>query len=128
MASDEVKLSKLEMQVMRSFWKLKRATVREAHEAIPDGPEKPEYTTAQTVISRLEAKGAIHRLKKIGNAWVYQPLVSRKSVVGRLIDDLVGVLDGATSPIVSHLAESGKLSEEDIKEIEQIITKSEKRK
>ncbi len=128
MAGDTIKLSKLEMDVMGSFWKLGKATVREAHEAIPDGAGKPEYTTVQTIISRLEAKGAVHRLKKVGNAWIYEPLVSRKSIVGKIVDDLLGLLEGAASPIVSHLAESGKLSEEDVKEIQEIIAKSEKKK
>lgn len=124
MAEQETKLSKLELEVMRSFWTLGSATLRDAYDAIPKGKNRPEYTTTQTIVTRLEAKGAIRRVKKIGNAWIYEPLITRKSVVGKIVDDLFGLLDGAASPIVSHLAEGGKLSPADIKAIEEIIAKS----
>lgn len=124
MSETETKLSKLELEVMQSFWKLGSATLREAFDAIPPSDKRPEYTTTQTIVTRLEAKGAIKRVKKIGNAWVYQPLIARSTIVGNIVDSLFGLLDGAASPIVSHLAESGKLSPEDIAEIEQIIAKS----
>ncbi|MDQ8204280.1 BlaI/MecI/CopY family transcriptional regulator [Pelagicoccus sp. SDUM812003] len=127
MSSKDAKLSKLELQIMRAFWKLGAATLRQAYEAIPASEKRPEYTTTQTIVTRLEAKGAILRSKKIGNAWVYEPQVTRQSVVGKLVDDLFGLLDGAASPIVSHLAESGKLSEDDIREIERIIDESKKK-
>jgi len=127
MSKSETKLSKLELLVMQSFWTLGAATLREAHESLPDNDKRPEYTTAQTIVTRLEAKGAIQRLKKIGNAWVYEPAITRKSVVGKMVDDLFGLLEGAASPIVSHLADSGKLSRDDIEEIEKIIANSKKK-
>ncbi len=118
-------LSKLEMDVMRAFWKLDRATAREAYEALAETPDsKVEYTTVQTIVGRLEAKGAIERVKKVGNAWLYRALVTRKSIVGRLVDDVVALLEGASQPIVSHLVESGRLSREELLELERLIEKS----
>ncbi|MBK1880311.1 BlaI/MecI/CopY family transcriptional regulator [Pelagicoccus mobilis] len=127
MSKPETKLSKLELLVMQSFWALGAATLREAHEAMPQNDKRPEYTTAQTIVTRLEAKGAIKRVKKVGNAWIYEPAISRKSVVGEMVDELFGLLEGAASPIVSHLAQSGKLSSDDIAEIEKIIEESKKK-
>lgn len=124
MNKQDLKLSKLELEVMRAFWQLGAASLREAHQAMPAGKKRPEYTTVQTIVTRLEGKGAIQRKKKVGNAWIYEPLITRKSVVGKIVDDLFGLLEGAASPIVSHLAESGKLSQADIEAIEEIIAKS----
>ncbi len=127
MNKPDTKLSKLELLVMQSFWTLGSATLREAHDAMSKNKKRPEYTTAQTIVTRLENKGAIQRVKKIGNAWIYEPAISRKSVIGKMVDDLFGLLEGAASPIVSHLAESGKLSRDDIEEIEKIIANSKKK-
>lgn len=83
MSKPDTKLSKLELEVMRSFWSLGPATLRDPYDAIPAGKNRPEYTTTQTIVTRLEANGAIRRVKKIGNAWIYEPLITRKSVVGK---------------------------------------------
>lgn len=121
----EKRLSKLEMDVMRSFWKLDRATAREAYEELSASRgSRVEYTTVQTIVGRLEAKGAVEKIKKVGNAWLYRALVTRKSVVGKLVDEVVNLLEGAVQPIVSHLVESGRMSKEELSELERLIEKS----
>jgi|GEM_PF-993826 len=120
MDKGESKLSQLEMRVLRTFWNVENASIRDAHESMPSGNGKPEYTTFQTVVGRLESKGALERVRKIGNAWLYKAMITKKSLVSRLVDDIVGLLDGAASPIVSHLVESGKLSPEDLESLERI--------
>ncbi len=110
------------MEVMRSFWKLDRATAREAYEELATvSGAKVEYTTVQTIVGRLETKGAVEKIKKVGNAWLYRAVVSRKSVVGKLVDEVVNLLEGAAQPIVSHLVESGRMSKEELSEIERLI-------
>ncbi|MCH6258174.1 BlaI/MecI/CopY family transcriptional regulator [Puniceicoccaceae bacterium K14] len=121
MSKDSLKLSRLEMRVLRAFWKDEAFSIREAHDSIESGKDKPEYTTFQTVVGRLEAKGGLERVRKIGNTWLYRAVISRKSLVSNLVDDIVGLLDGVASPIVSHLLESGKLSKEDLDSLEKLI-------
>ena len=125
MDKSETKLSQLEMQVLRAFWDSEELSVREAHESMRESGGRPEYTTFQTVVGRLESKGALERVRKIGNAWLYRAAVSKKSVVSKLVDDIVGLLDGAASPIVSHLMESGKLSKEDLESLERVAKEGE---
>lgn len=120
MKKADLKLSQLEMQVLRAFWSSDARSVRDAHESIPQSENSPEYTTFQTVVGRLETKGALERVRKIGNAWLYKATLSKKSLVSRLVDDIVGLLDGVASPIVSHLVESGKLSKEDLEALESV--------
>ena len=83
-----VKLTKFELEVMDALWDAGSASVREIHERLPE-KKRVAYTTVQTIVYRLEEKGAVWRSKKIGNAHIFEPLITRKSVHRRLIDDLV---------------------------------------
>jgi BlaI family penicillinase repressor len=109
------KLSKLELKVMEALWTLGSASVREVQESLPQ-KGRPAYTTVQTVINRLEGKGAVRRKKKIGNAHIFEPVVSREAAHGRVIDELLALFGGRAQPLISHLVESGKVTLEDIDE------------
>ena len=117
-----MKLTKFELEVMEAMWKLGRASVREVQESLPER-KRAAYTTIQTIIHRLEVKGAVRQIRKIGNAHIYEAAVTRDSAHRRLIDDLLELWGGSAQPLVAHLAESGKLTLEDLKEIENMIQK-----
>ena len=65
------RLTKLELQVMDALWTRGASSVREIQEAFPE-KDRPAYTTVQTMVYRLEGKKAIRRLKKIGNAHIFE--------------------------------------------------------
>ncbi|MEJ2245041.1 MAG: BlaI/MecI/CopY family transcriptional regulator [Acidobacteriota bacterium] len=111
------RLTRLELEIMRSLWELKQASVREIQENLPE-KKRPAYTTVQTIIRRLEEKDAVSRLKKIGYALIFEPKVSRKAAHGRLISDLLQMFGGSARPLMAHLVEMGKLSLEDVREVE----------
>lgn len=116
------KLTKIELRVMDAMWRLGPASVREIQEALP-AKQRPAYTTVQTMVYRLEAKGAVRRVKKIGNAHVFEPAISRESAQRRLIDELLSFFGGKIQPVMAHLVESGRLSLDDVKEAEQTLKK-----
>jgi predicted transcriptional regulator len=116
------KLTKIELRVMDALWRLGPASVREIQEALP-AKHRPAYTTVQTMIYRLEAKGAVRRVKKIGNAHVFEPAISRESAQRRLIDELLSFFGGKIQPVMAHLVESGRLSLDDVKEAEKTLKK-----
>ena len=116
------KLTKIELGVMDAMWRLGAASVREIQEALP-AKNRPAYTTVQTMVYRLEMKGAVRRVKKIGNAHVFEPAISRESAQRRLIDDLLSFFGGKIQPVMAHLVESGRLSLEDVKEAERTLRK-----
>ena len=116
------KLTKLELQLMDALWTRGASSVREIQEAFPE-KDRPAYTTVQTMVYRLEGKKAIRRLKKIGNALVFEALVSRTSAHRRLIDELLSLFGGRSQPVVMHLIESGNLTLDDVKEAEQLLLK-----
>ena len=112
-----VRLTKIELALMDAFWRLGEASVREIQDTF-QGKKRPAYTTIQTVVYRLEEKGALRKVKKVGNAYVFEPAVTRDATQRRLIDDLLDLLDGSTRPLMAHLVDSGRLSLDDLKEIE----------
>jgi BlaI family transcriptional regulator, penicillinase repressor len=120
--SSQPRLTRIELELMESLWGLEQASIREILEALPEG-RRLEYTTVQTMIYRLEEKGAVKRIKKIGNAHIFSPAIQRKSAMGSLIDQLVDHLGGSPVPLVSHLVETGKISLKEIKEIEAMLAK-----
>ena len=124
------RLSKLELQIMDALWTRGASSVREIQEAFPE-KDRPAYTTVQTMVYRLETKKAIRRLKKIGNAHIFEAIVSRNAAQRRLIDELLGFFGGRSQPVVAHLIEAGKLTLEDVQEAEQLLRnlpKKEKRR
>ena len=109
------KLGKLELKIMEALWQKGAASVREIQETFP-AKRRPAYTTVQTVLYRLEVKNAVRRTKKIGNAHIFEAVVTRNAAQRRLIDELLAVFGGRTQPLIAHLIESGQLTLADIEE------------
>ncbi len=92
------KLSKLELQIMEALWTRGAASIREIQEAFPEP-----------------------RVKKIGNAHIFEAVVTRSAAQGRLIDDLLAFFGGRARPVLLHFIESGKLTLDDVEEAEKIL-------
>lgn len=111
---------KLELRILEALWERGPCSVREVQEAF-SGRKRPAYTTVQTIMYRLEAKNALRRVRKIGNAHIFEALVTRDVAHRRLIDNLLGLFGGRAQPVMAHLIESGKLTRKDLKEAEGIF-------
>lgn len=123
MARDKaIRLTKFELEVMDTLWEIRTGSVREIQERLPE-TRRPAYTTVQTIVRRLEEKGAVRRLKKIGNAFIFEPVVTRKSAHRRLINELLESFGGSARPLMAHLAETGKLNLTDLKELESMLAR-----
>jgi BlaI family transcriptional regulator, penicillinase repressor len=114
------KLTRLELQIMDALWTHGASSVREIQERFAE-KDRPAYTTVQTMVYRLEAKKAIRRVKKIGNAHIFEAAVSRNAAQRRMIDDLLSFFGGRGQPVMAHLIESGNLTLDDVKEAEQTL-------
>jgi BlaI family penicillinase repressor len=122
----EPKLSKLEFQIMEALWTQGELSIREIQEAFTS-KRMPAYTTIQTTVYRLEAKGVVRRVRKVGNFHIFAAAVSRDAAQRRLIDDLLALFGGRSQPVMAHLIESGKLTMDDVKEAEKALRKLEKK-
>jgi predicted transcriptional regulator len=116
------RLTKLELQVLEAFWQNGACSVREVQESFPER-DRPAYTTVQTVVYRLERKKALRLAKRIGNANVFEAVISRQDAQGRLINELLAVLGGRARLVMAHLVESGELTLDDVKEAEKALRK-----
>jgi len=121
----EQKFSAAELQVMEEFWRRGRLSVREIQDSFPE-KDRPPYTSIQTIVYRLEEKKAVRRVRKIGNAHIFEAVTSRDDARGRFLDELLGLFGGKPQSIVAHLVESGKLTRQDIREAEKMIAEMER--
>ena len=114
------RLSRLELQVMDALWAHGPSSIRELQERF-DERDRPAYTTVQTIVFRLETKKAVRRVKKIGNAHIFEAAVSKRAAQGRLIDELLAFFGGTSQPVMSHRIDAGKLTLDDVKEAEKAL-------
>lgn len=115
-----VRLTRFELEIMQVLWNLERASVREIQEKLPE-KRRPAYTTVQTIMRRLEEKRAVRRIKKIGNALIFEPSITRRTTHGRLISELLELFGGSVRPLMAYLAETRKLNLEDVRELEALL-------
>jgi predicted transcriptional regulator len=113
------KLSKLELRILEALWANGRSSIREIQETFPE--PRPAYTTIQTTINRMEAKKAVRRVKKISNAHIFEPAVPREFARLRLLDEILSFFGGRAQPMMAQLAEAGKLTLDDVRELEKTI-------
>ena len=116
----EVPLSPLELEVMEVFWERGAQSVREALDRLPVR-RRPAFTTVQTIVRRLEEKGALRRSRKVGNALVFEPTVARRAAYARIVGNFLRLFGGRARPLVAHLAETGRLGLEDLRAAEDIL-------
>jgi BlaI family penicillinase repressor len=109
-------LSRFELQCLRKLWNRGEATVREIHGDLDD---PPSYSTVRKIVERLEEKGAIKRVRRDNQAWVYRSAVSSSAMlrkeVRRFLD---AAFDGAAAPLVAQLADMNEVTVEDLRDLE----------
>ncbi|MPZ21179.1 MAG: BlaI/MecI/CopY family transcriptional regulator [Luteitalea sp.] len=113
------KLTKLELQILEILWARDNASIREIQEAFPE--PRPAYTTIQTTVYRLEGKKAVRRIRKISNAHIFEPIVPRDVARHRLLDEILSFFGGKAQPMMAQLAEAGKLTLDDVRQLEKAI-------
>ena len=115
------KLTQLELRILEALWAQGKASIREIQEAFPQ--PRPAYTTIQTTVYRLEGKKAVRRVRKIGNAHIFEPTVARDAARLRFLDEILSFFGGRALPMMSQLAEAGKLSLDDVRELVKTLRK-----
>jgi BlaI family transcriptional regulator, penicillinase repressor len=120
-------ISRFELQLLERLWELGPSSVREIRESLPE-EHRPAYTTVQTMIYRLEQKEAVRRVKKVGNAHVFEAVLTRLAVRKRIVTDFLKMFGGSPASVMSHLVETGQLTLADIRAAEKELARRESRK
>ncbi len=123
----KARLSKAETRILEQYWKLGTCSVREILESLPE-EERVAYTTIQTLVYRLEEKGALRKVKKIGNAQLFEPAIDRSEYRSGLVRDLLDLFGGSPRLLVSNLLESGAITLKDLKALQNATQSARKRK
>jgi BlaI family transcriptional regulator, penicillinase repressor len=109
--------SKAETRILEQYWKLGTCSVREILDSLPE-EERVAYTTVQTLIYRLEQKGAVRKVKKIGNAQLFEPAIDQSEYRSGLVRDLLDLFGGSPRLLVSNLLETGEITLKDLKALQ----------
>ena len=121
------KLSKLELQIMEALWTSGPSAIREIQEQFSQ-KGRPAYTTVQTMVYRLEAKKALRRARKIGNAHIFEALLTREVAQRRLVDEFLSLFGGRMQPVMAQLIEAGNLTPKDVQDAEKLLRDLSKKK
>jgi predicted transcriptional regulator len=117
-------LSKGELEIARAVWDLGEGTVRDVFRWFPK-PRKHDYTTVQTYLRRLEAKGYLDARRE-GRTKVYRAKVRPQQVIRETVDDLMNRLfDGEALPLMLHLIEDRGISPEETQRLREVLAKLE---
>src|SRR5499433_3430701 len=117
------RLSKAETRILEQCWNLGTCPVREVLESLPPD-ERVAYTTVQTLVYRLEQKGALRRVRKIGNAQLFEPAIDQREFRSGLVRDLLDLFGGSPRLLVSNLLETGTITLEDLKVLQNAVGKN----
>ena len=115
---NRMRLSKAEARILEQYWKLGTCSVREILDSLPE-EERVAYTTVQTLVYRLEEKGALRRVKKIGNAHLFEPAIEQREFRAGLVRELLDLFGGSPRLLVSNLLEAGTLTLKDLKALQE---------
>ena len=110
-------LSKAEARILELCWRRGVCSVREILESLPED-ERVAYTTVQTLVHRLERKGALRRVKKIGNAQLFEPALAERDYRRGVVGELLALFGGSPRLLVSNLLETGSITLKDLKALQ----------
>lgn len=114
-------LTKAEIQVMNALWEMPEGGC--IHDIIAHYPDpKPAYTTVSTFLKILLNKGFVEFRKLSGKTHTYYPLISKENYTNYVMKDVKeSFFGGSGSSLVKFFVEREQLSENEIKELIEII-------
>ena len=113
-------ISRGETEVLKALWSIEKGSVGEIHTAVATDRDM-DYTTVQTYVRRLEAKGYL-QAQRIGRNKVYRSAVRKAQVLGEAIDDLMDrMFDGQLLPMVRHLVDSREVSADELTDLLNLV-------
>jgi predicted transcriptional regulator len=114
-------LGQQELQIMKVVWDRGRVTVRDVYETLL-GRRQIAYTTVMTMMGILEQKGFLKKRAGDDRAFIYEPARSRKAVMKAMVNEFVErVFGGAANPLMVHLIEDHRLTEQELDELRKAI-------
>ncbi len=115
-----------ELELLKLLWSGGTLSARAIAQGLYEEVNRASMGTVQKLIARLEAKGLVHR-DRSGGTHLFSAAVTREEVAGMQLEEFAGKLsDGSLSPFVLHLVKARRLSEQEKKEIRQLLDQQER--
>ncbi len=125
--SDGKLLTETELELMTILWKLAQGTVADVIDQLPKGRDLA-YTSVSTILRILEQKNIL-KTRKEGRGHVYIPRIKKSEYEAKTVKHVVDrVFDGTPMALVRQLLDSGRLDENDLKELKHLIDQAGDRK
>ena len=120
MATQNIKPTESELEILQLLWKLGPSSVRTVNDEMnkirPVG-----YTTTLKIMQIMAEKGQVTRIKD-GRNHIYSAAVEQKAAQQQLLDKFLnGVFGGSASRLVMHALGNYEPSKEELDEIKKYI-------
>lgn len=120
MSTPKIELTEAEWAIIKAVWELEPCAAPGVQEAL----EKSRgwtYSTVRTLMDRMVAKGHL-TAEKMRNLTIYRSAITRtQAQKGELLYALKNAFNGALTPMLQCLLEDQKLSENELREMENLI-------
>jgi BlaI family penicillinase repressor len=121
MGRPAVDITESELAVLRVLWERGMCTIRQLTDELHPGGGAAQYATIQKLLDRMEDKGYVRRDRSLF-VHRFEPVLDRDQLIGRRLRSLAETLcDGSLTPLLTHLARAGDLTEADRRALRAII-------
>jgi BlaI family penicillinase repressor len=123
MARKEIKLGKVQLEIMKVLWEQGEATARQITDVLC-AKEEIAHSTVQTLLRKLEAKGAVEHVSD-GRTFLFRALIRQSAVAESTTHDLLTrVFQGSVYSLVAHLIKHEQVSPDELKALRELIDTS----
>jgi predicted transcriptional regulator len=123
MPRKEMKLGKIQLEIMKVIWDQGEVTARQISEALSQ-KEVVTHSTVQTLLRKLEVKGAVEHVSD-GRTFLYRALIHQSSVAESSTRELLTrVFHGSVYSLVAHLIKDEAVSPDELKAMRELIDSS----
>lgn len=120
-ATEPKPVTDAELAVLRVLWRGGPATIRALTDELYPAGGSSAYATVQKLLDRLAAKDCVSR-QPAGRANVFSPTVGRGDLIARRLQDVADTLcDGALSPLLTHLVDKTRLSDDELATLRRLV-------
>jgi len=122
MARKKLELTEGEWAIMLAVWELEPCAAPTVQERL-ESKTKWTYSTVKTMMDRMVKKGLL-KTQKIRNLFLYRSAITQKQAQkGEVMRTLKRAFDGAFTPMMQFLIDSGQLSQKELARLEELIRK-----
>jgi BlaI family transcriptional regulator, penicillinase repressor len=114
-------LTDAEANVMAVVWRLQTATVADVVADLRNDQRPVSYSTVQTILRILEAKGYVAH-EKVARAFRYSPLVDERQARRRALKHLIARLfNGSPGQLVLNVLEDEQIDRAELEQLKRLI-------